>query len=405
MSTTAEARGGTTLADWLGVEPGEPTQMTLLFTDIVGSTKAGAKLGDKDWIERLLRHFDQGLRLITEYDGYKIKFVGDSFMAAFKSPVNALRFATAFHKETGDELIRIRACVHSGTARVVNDDVFGQMVNYAARLLGWTEDGVVVSNAVKEDLDGEYGSQRAKEVFVRQSADLKDFGIRPVWAVNLEEWWVTRIKEDIPDVSEACGADCGQGCLLRPATPEDIGWVADLQARTYERDAVPAYTLGAWYRANPHGFSIMEKDDGEMLGYVGILPLKPSAVALLLDGTQAEGSITSEMLYASDERSLIRTIYIESIIVKDKYKELQLKAFSELLTNFGVLLGRVCDVDQVGDVYHIPATEKSERLIHQLGFKLLGLADERVDKHPLYVAALKDVRFNIESMLSAARAQ
>lgn len=406
MSTAARALTGTTLADWLGARPGEPTQVTILFTDIVGSTKVSARLGDKNWIGRLLQHFDQGVRLIDEHDGYKIKFVGDSFMVAFKSPVNALKFATAFHSDTGDELIKIRACVHSGTARVINDDVFGQMVNYASRLLSWTKDSVVVvSNTVKEDLDGEYGSQRAKEIFVRHTADLKDFDNRLVWTVNLEEWWATRLREDIPDVGEACYAGRGRGCLLRPAVPEDIGWVADLQARTYGRDAVPADTLGAWYRTNPHGFSIMENEDGEMLGYIGILPLKSSAVALLLGGRQAQAAITSEMLYTQDERSCVRTIYIESIILKDKYKELQLQALSALLANFDALLGCICDVDRVTEIYQIPATEKGERLLQRLGFRLLGPAHERVDNHPLYVSTLKDIRANIESMLSAEPAE
>src|SRR5205085_12175557 len=71
-----------------------------------------------------------------------------------------------------------------------------------------------------------------------------------------------------------------------------------------------------------------------------------------------------------------------------------------LLTNFGSLVSRICAVEQVRDVYYIPMTDKGERLIQQLGFRLIGPKDERVDQHPLYVATLKDIRSNIEYMLS-----
>ena len=65
-------------------------------------------------------------------------------------------FATAFHKDTGDELIKIRACIHAGLARVIDDDIYGRTINYAARVLGWKRDeGIVLSNVVKEDLASE----------------------------------------------------------------------------------------------------------------------------------------------------------------------------------------------------------------------------------------------------------
>lgn len=390
-----------TLAEWLGAKPGEPTQVTILFTDIVNSTRVSNTLGDRNWIERLLRHFNQGSKLVGEYNGYNIKFIGDSFMVAFKCPVNALAFAMALHKETGDELINIRACIHSGTARVVGDDIFGRMVNYAARLLGWKkDDGVIVSNTAKEALDGEYGFQRAKEIFVQQTAELKDFPTQPVWALDLDEWWVTRLMDDLPDIKELGDVSCSSGCMLRPATLTDLPWIAELQARTYERNALPVEILHAWHQVNPHGFSIMEKEDGEMIGHVTILPLKPAAIALLLTGKDTERAITPEMLYAPSEQSRIEMLYIESIIVKDKEKELQCKALFAILTGFNSLVGRICDTGHVREVYQVPTTAKAERLMQQLGFRLIGPADERVEQHPLYVATLKDISSNIDTMLS-----
>jgi hypothetical protein len=212
--------------------------------------------------------------------------------------------------------------------------------------------------------------------------------------------------DDLPDICEVRGMSCGPGCMLRPAKPEDIKWMADLQARAYtERDAVPEEILRVWHRTNPNGFSIMEGEDEEMIGHIDILPLKPAAVALLLNGREPERAITREMLYKPSEQPQIEVIYIESIIVKDQYKDLQQKALLALLTNFDSLVSRVCDVEQVRDVYQIPMTEKGERLIQQLGFRLVGPADERIDQHPLYVATLKDIRSNIETTLSVPPAE
>jgi class 3 adenylate cyclase len=397
----------TTLADWLGAKPDGPAQVTILFTDIIGSTKLSNKVGDKNWNERLLRHFNQGLKLITEHDGYKIKFIGESFMVAFKGPVSALKFAMVFHKDTGDELIKIRVCIHSGTARVRDDDIFGGMVNYAARLLAWKKDeGVIVSHMVKEDLDVEYGFQRAQEIFVRQTAELKDFRTQPVWALNLHEWWGTRIRNELPDIMEACSAGSGTGCVLRPATLDEVDWIAELQVRSYERDrAVPADILRAWYQANPLGFSIMEKEDGERIGHIDILPLKPAAVTLLLAGKQAGQAITPEMLYTPDEQSQIDVLYIESIIIKDSDQKLQAGALLALLTNFIALFSRICDVEQVREIFQIATSAQGERMAQRLGFRLIGPTDESVDQHPLYAAALKDIKSNIETMFSAPLGQ
>jgi hypothetical protein len=100
--------------------------------------------------------------------------------------------------------------------------------------LSWKrDDGVVLSGVVKEDLAGEYGFQRSQEIFIQQQAALKNFDAQIVWGLNLAEWWVTRIREAIPDFSEVRGAGCERGCAIRRATPEEVDWVADLQARTY----------------------------------------------------------------------------------------------------------------------------------------------------------------------------
>jgi hypothetical protein len=206
----------------------------------------------------------------------------------------------------------------------------------------------------------------------------------------------------VPNFEEVCDPTCDTGCALREATLADIEWMAKLQERTFnDRDAVSAEVLSAWYGANPHGFSIIETDGGEMIGHINILPVKPPAVTLLLTGKETEVEITPDMLYTPQERARIDALHIESMIIKDRDPKLQSKALLTLLSSFGNLVSRLCDVEQVRDVYVLPVTPQGERLMSQLGFRLVGPADERVDQHPLYVAALRDIKSNIETKLSA----
>ena len=189
--------------------------------------------------------------------------------------------------------------------------------------------------------------------------------------------------------------------MIRQATGEEIDWIADLEARTYEHDAVPIDVLRAWYRTNPNGFSVLHTEDEEMIGHIDLLPLKPAGVALLIGGKETERSITPDMLYPPEEGLLVEAVYIESIIVKDKYKELKPKALYTILANFETLVGRVSDPSKVKEIYGIAASEKGERLMRQLGFRLVNRESERVDQHPLYVAIFDDIKANIRTILSA----
>jgi class 3 adenylate cyclase len=121
---------GQTLQEWAG----SSRLFALVFTDIVDSTTIANDLHDEKWIEVLLKHFAQARRLMAEYDHHEIKIIGDSFMVVFRDVCDALDFALALQADTGDERIRIRAGIHSGSARIVDDDIFGIMVNYTKRV-------------------------------------------------------------------------------------------------------------------------------------------------------------------------------------------------------------------------------------------------------------------------------
>jgi len=110
------------LEDWAGPSK----QFALVFTDIIGSTALGNKLGDEQWADLLVKHFAQARKLMSSLDCHEIKVIGDSFMVVFRTAVEALDFALAFYSDTGDERIEIRVGIHVGPARIIEDDLFGR---------------------------------------------------------------------------------------------------------------------------------------------------------------------------------------------------------------------------------------------------------------------------------------
>jgi pimeloyl-ACP methyl ester carboxylesterase len=86
---------------------------TLLFTDIVGSTKLIAHLGDRAWQELLERHHDMVREKLARFRGREVDNAGDGFFASFDGPARAVRCALSIVK-TGQQLgIKIRAGLHT----------------------------------------------------------------------------------------------------------------------------------------------------------------------------------------------------------------------------------------------------------------------------------------------------
>jgi class 3 adenylate cyclase len=118
-------------SEWMG---GSEATIALVFTDVVGSTALGVELGDEAMGEVRRAHFRQARGLIERYGGYEVKTIGDSFMVAFRTAVKALDFALELHRHTGHQRVKIRAGIHVGPVHVDEEDAFGTMVNYTARV-------------------------------------------------------------------------------------------------------------------------------------------------------------------------------------------------------------------------------------------------------------------------------
>ena len=140
-----------TLEEWAGYQH---LSLTLVFTDIVESTRIGSALGDAKWIDDLFKHFSQARSLAAPYDCYLVKVIGDAVMMAFRTPTDAMNFALAFATETGVDYIGIRIGIHSGQVQIRENDVYGLNVNFASRVQGESvSEGILVSNSVKEDYE------------------------------------------------------------------------------------------------------------------------------------------------------------------------------------------------------------------------------------------------------------
>jgi class 3 adenylate cyclase len=130
---------------------GNRSFMSLMFTDIVGSTERLAAMGDESWRQVLARHDAVTREVIDEHGGREIKSLGDGFLAVFPGPLAAVRCARALTGAVAPIGLEVRAGVHAGEVELVGDDIAGMAVHTAARiaaLAGPSE--VLVSPSVRE---------------------------------------------------------------------------------------------------------------------------------------------------------------------------------------------------------------------------------------------------------------
>jgi class 3 adenylate cyclase len=132
--------------------------MTIVFTDIEGSTAMMERLGEEDWIEMLRAHNRLVRQLVAERGGSVVKSQGDGFMLAFSSAGAALNCAAELQRavarsnETQSEReLRVRIGVHTGNMFELEGDFLGRSVVLAARITGRARGGeVLVSGASKQ---------------------------------------------------------------------------------------------------------------------------------------------------------------------------------------------------------------------------------------------------------------
>jgi len=136
----------------------ETALRTILFTDIVGSTDAGNRLGDDAALAMVRAHNDIVRSQLAALSGREVKHTGDGIMASFVSVTRAIDCSLSIQSslqernlDPGVDDVHVRIGLAAGEPITEDDDLYGTAVNLAARICAAADAGsVYVSNVVRE---------------------------------------------------------------------------------------------------------------------------------------------------------------------------------------------------------------------------------------------------------------
>jgi len=133
--------------------------VTLLFTDIEGSTQMAEQLGDLRWLALLREHNAIVREQIAQYGGFEVKTIGDAFMVAFGSARRALLCAIGIQQgisrygaDHREQAMRVRIGLHAGEPVREGNDFHGRSVVFASRITGEASGGEILVSALLREL-------------------------------------------------------------------------------------------------------------------------------------------------------------------------------------------------------------------------------------------------------------
>jgi class 3 adenylate cyclase len=125
---------------------------TVMFTDIVDSTRSAAEMGDQQWRRLLDSHDRIARQSVEKHRGTLIKTTGDGILATFDGPGRAVRCALALESAGKQIGLPLRAGLHTGEIELRGRDVGGIAVHAAARVMAHCAPGEVLVSRVVTDL-------------------------------------------------------------------------------------------------------------------------------------------------------------------------------------------------------------------------------------------------------------
>ena len=138
--------------------------LTVLFTDIVGSTSYFERNGDTAGLAMIHRHDELATTVVKQFAGRVIKTIGDSAMAEFSDPISAVRAGVEIERQflklnstlPQRQRVEVRIGIHSGVGFRKGNDLFGDVVNVAARIVKRTAPAqILISRSVYEAVSKE----------------------------------------------------------------------------------------------------------------------------------------------------------------------------------------------------------------------------------------------------------
>ena len=132
--------------------PDDRVLATVLFTDIVDSTRRAADIGDRDWHALLDAHDAVVRSQLSRFRGREVNTSGDGFLAMFDGPQRAIRCAMAIRDAVQALGIEVRAGLHTGECEVRGDDIGGIAVHIGARVSALAAANDVLVSSTLRDL-------------------------------------------------------------------------------------------------------------------------------------------------------------------------------------------------------------------------------------------------------------
>ena len=126
--------------------------VTVVFTDLVGSTEKAVEVGDRRWVQLIERHHALVRSELQRFRGQELDVAGDGFFAAFDGPARAVRCASAIRDGLARIGLAVRAGVHTGECEQVDGKLAGVAVVIGARISAAARTGEVLVSATVRDL-------------------------------------------------------------------------------------------------------------------------------------------------------------------------------------------------------------------------------------------------------------
>jgi class 3 adenylate cyclase len=119
--------------------------LTVMFTDIVDSTRQAVALGDETWRALLTRHDEIIRSQLQHFGGTEVKHTGDGFLSSFASPARAIRAAAAIRDAAADIGLQVRIGIHAGECELRGSDLSGVGVHIGSRVMAAANPGEILA--------------------------------------------------------------------------------------------------------------------------------------------------------------------------------------------------------------------------------------------------------------------